>query len=231
MKIIVNERLVRRNTRIGQYTTIIALLVLLAGMVISFQRPDLFWIALGALVVGFILSQVGMYYGNRWGRSPRPYEQISAGLKGLPGEYTLYHYMTPAAHLLIGPAGAWVLLAQYQKGKIRWDGRRWRQSGGGFVAGYMRLFGQDSIGRPEYEAAEEVRALKKYLAKRDVAEDQIPPIQAALVFTEDKVELDADNAPIPALPVKKLKEFIRRQAREKPMPALEIQRVNGWFGE
>ena len=32
-------------------------------------------------LIGFIMTQVGMYMGNRWGRSPRPDEKIDSGLK------------------------------------------------------------------------------------------------------------------------------------------------------
>ncbi len=71
MKIIKNEKLIKRNGQIGQWTSIGALVILAAGMYISFQRPDLFNYAIIALLVGFIMTQVSMYFGNRWGRSGR----------------------------------------------------------------------------------------------------------------------------------------------------------------
>jgi hypothetical protein len=72
MKIIKNEKMIKRNSKIGQYTSLGALVVLGVGMYISFTMPELFVWAVGALLLGFTLTQVGMYFGNRWGRSPRP---------------------------------------------------------------------------------------------------------------------------------------------------------------
>src|SRR3972149_1837136 len=107
MEIITNERLVRRNARVGQITSLVGLLVLAGGMYISFTQPQLFGLSLAALLVGFALSQIGIYFGNRWSRRPRPDETLSQALKGLDDRYHLYHYETPASHLLVGPAGVW----------------------------------------------------------------------------------------------------------------------------
>src|SRR3990172_965570 len=118
MKIIKNEKLINRNSKIGQFTSLAALVVLFGGMYILFGKPELFTWSLIALVLGFTMTQIGMYFGNRWGRRPRPDEQLDAAFKGMPGEFTLYHYMTPVSHLLVGPAGVWILLPYHQKGKV-----------------------------------------------------------------------------------------------------------------
>ena len=102
-------------------------------MYISLTRQDLFVYALVALLVGFTLTQIGMYMGNRYGRKPRPDEKLDAGLKGLPGEFTMYHYTTPASHLLVGPAGVWLLMPYHQRGKVAFKKNRWQMSGGGFL--------------------------------------------------------------------------------------------------
>ena len=155
MKIIKNEKLIKRNSIIGQWTSILALAVLGGGMYMSFANPadtQLVTYSIIALVVGFILTQVGMYMGNRWGRSPRPDEKIDAELKGLPGDYTLYHFVTPASHLLVGPAGVWTLLPYRQRGVVTYTKNRWRIGNGGFLQAYMSIFGQEGIGRPDLEA-------------------------------------------------------------------------------
>ena len=155
MKIVKNEKLIKRNSKIGQFTSLGALVVLGVGMYISFTRPELFVWAVGALLLGFTLTQVGMYFGNRWGRSPRPDERLDAGLKGLPGEFVIYHWTTSVAHLLVGPAGIWVLLPFHQRGHVTYRKNRWRMAGGGFLQNYMRLFGQEGLGpcRGEHGAA------------------------------------------------------------------------------
>ncbi len=224
MKIIKNEKLIKRNSKIGQWTSMGALIVLGLGMYISFTKPELFAYSIGALLLGFTMTQIGMYMGNRWGRSPRPDEKLDAGLKGLPGDYTMYHYVTPAAHLLIGPAGLWVLMPYHQRGKVVYRKNRWRNSGGGFFQGYMRIFGQEGLGRPELELDSETESLKKYFAKH-AGESEIPEIQAAMVFTGDNVEIEANDSPIPAMKVKQLKDFIRQKTKEKALSAEKIKRI------
>lgn len=224
MKIIKNEKLIKRNSKIGQYTSLGALVVLGIGMYVSFTRPELFVWAIGALLVGFTLTQIGMYFGNRWGRSPRPDEKLDAGLKGLPGDFVIYHWTTPVPHLLVGPAGLWVLMPYHQRGSVRYRNNRWRMSGGGFFQNYMRLFGQEGIGRPDLEADSEINALRKALAK-EMEESEIPPIHAALVFTNEGVEIEAADAPMPAVSLKKLKELMRNKAKAKPITAKELEKV------
>ncbi len=224
MKIIKNRKLIQRNNKIGQWTSLAALVVLIIGMYISFTRQDLFVWALASLLLGFTMTQISMYFGNRWGRSPRPDEKLDAGLKGLPGDFVIYHWMTPASHLLVGPAGIWVLLPYQLRGKVAYQKNRWRLSGGGFMQAYLRIFGQEGIGRPDLEAEAEIEAVRKALATQ-MDESEIPAIQAALVFTDDPIEIEAGDSPLPALPVKKLKEFMRNKAKEKPIAAASLQAV------
>lgn len=230
MKIIKNEKLIKRNAKIGQYTSLGALAVLGVGMYISFTQPELFVWAVGALLLGFTLTQIGMYFGNRWGRSPRPDEKLDAGLKGLHKEFNIYHWTTPVSHLLVGPAGIWVLLPYHQRGQVSYRKNRWKMAGGGFLQNYMRLFGQEGIGRPDLEAESEINSVYKMLAK-EMDEGEIPEINAVLVFTTEGVEIEAEEAPIPALPLKKLKDFIRNKAKEKPLTAQDLEKVKAVLPE
>jgi hypothetical protein len=224
MRIIRNEALIKRNGRIGQWTSLGALGVLGVGMYFSFQRPDLFVYSIGALIVGFTMTQVGMFFSNRWGRSPRPDEQLDAALKGLPGEATIYHYVTAVPHLLVGPMGVWVLLPYHQRGTVTFQNNRWRLSGGGFMQAYMSIFGQEGLGRPDLDAANQVDSLKKQLAKNMDA-GTLPPIDGALVFTSDKAQIESSAAPFPALPVKKLKDFLRQKTKDASISADAIRKV------
>ncbi len=224
MKIIRNEKLIKRNAKIGQWTSLGALVVLGVGMYISFTRVDLFAYSIAALLVGFTLTQIGMYMGNRYGRRPRLDEKLDAGLKGLPGEFVMYHYTTPASHLLVGPAGIWVIMPYHQRGVVTYKKNRWRISGGGFLQAYMRIFGQEGLGRPDLEIAGEIEALRKYLAKH-MDEAQIPEIRALMVFTSDNVEIEAEGAPLPAMKLKQIKDFFRQKAKEKPITPAQLAAV------
>ena len=231
MKIIKNEKLIKRNSRIGQYTSIGALVVLGVGMYISFTRPDLFAWSVTSLVVGFAMTQVGMFFSNRWGHSPRPDEQLDSGLKGLPNEDTIYHYVTPVSHLYVGVAGIWVLLPLHQRGRVMYQKNRWKISGGGFMQSYLSIFGQEGLGRPELEIASEMESIKRFLSKKMEGENAVPEIQGALIFTNELIEIEENDAPTPALKLKQLKDFMRQKSKEKPLPTKSLERIKGLFGE
>ena len=224
MKIIKNETLIKRNAKIGNWTSLGALAVLGGGMYLSFTRPELFTYSLIALLLGFILTQVGMYMGNKFGRSPRPDEKLDAGLKGLQNEFVMYHYTTPASHLLVGPAGVWVVMPYHQRGQVEFKKDRWQMRGGGFLQSYMRIFGQEGLGRPDLEINNEINSLKKHLLK-DMDESEIPAINAVMVFTNDEAVVEAEGSPFPAIKVKQLKEFIRQKAKEKKLSAETLNKL------
>jgi hypothetical protein len=213
MKIVTNEKYIRRNRKIGQYTTLASLAILVIGFIISLTPdPNLFIFSLLALVLGFILSQVGIYFGNHWGKSPRPDEVLTMGLKGLEDKYTLYNYMTVVPHLLVGPAGIWILSTYNQKGTISYDAtsKRWHQKGGNIL---MKFFAQEGLGRPDQDVYSQFQDLQKYFSK-EVNILNLPSPQVAMVFLNEKAVLQAQDSPIPAIGIEKIKDFIRRQAKE-----------------
>jgi hypothetical protein len=224
MKTIKNEKLIKRNAQIGSWTTLAALVVLGLGMYLSFTRPELFTVSLIALVLGFTLTQVGMYMGNKFGRSPRPDEKLDAGLKGLQNEFVMYHYTTPVSHLLVGPAGVWVVMPYHQPGEAIFKKNRWQMKGGGFLQSYMRIFGQEGLGRPDIEIENEIKALMKFLLKH-LDESEIPEINALMVFTNENVELNGEGSPVPAMKLKQLKDFFRQKTKEKKLPAETLNKL------
>lgn len=224
MKIIKNEPLIKRNSKIGQWSSLAGVIVLVIGMYLTLQRPELFNYALIALLVGFVLTQVSIFLGNRFGRSPRPDESLDAGLKGLPGDYNLYHFIAAVPHLLVGPAGIWVLKPYRQAGKVAYKNHRWKMGGGGFMQSYMRLFGQEGIGRPEGEADSDIKSVRKDLARR-LGDDNAPPVNAMLVFLNQDVEIEAADSPLPALRLRQIKDFLRQRAKDQPLGVLDIQRI------
>ena len=227
MEIHTNERLIKRNARIGQITSITGLAILAGGMIISFTRPEMFSISLVALLIGFGLSQIGIYFGNRWGRRPRPDEVLDTALKGLDGRYSIYHYTTPTSHLLVGPAGVWVLMPRHQAGTITYDENknRWRQQGGNL---YLKIFAQENLGRPDLEVGSEIHAIASFLEER-LGEEKVPEVSAALVMTNEKCVVDADNAPAPTLEEKKLKDFIKKTAKSKPISLDLVKEIQTAF--
>lgn len=222
-----NDSLIKRNARIGQVTMFVALAVLAGGMFVSFQYPEQANWSFLALLLGFILSQVGIYYANRYSRKPRPDELIDQALKGMDKKYALYHYLTPATHLLVGPSGLWVLLPYYQRGTITYSKGRWRQQGGGLMYQYLKLFAQEGLGRPDMDVANQINALKSYLQKR-LPEESLPEIQAALVFTNPKAQIaipEDETPPAETVLLKDLKELIRKSGKSKTISQDKVKLI------
>ena len=228
MIIVRNEKLIKRNTQIGKYSGIIAIAILGGGMYLSFQYQDQIIYSMVALILGFILSQVGIFYTNRFGRSPRPDQELDNALKGLDDQYVLYHYQSPVDHLLIGPAGIWILFPHLIKGKIIFDDKkgRWKKIGGNF---YLKFFAQDSIGNPDQDIDSAIKRLQKGLG--NIPDFELPVIKSALVFTNELAEVDAENAPYPTLHARQLKKVIRKEAKgDTPLSIPVLNTVQDFLG-
>lgn len=219
MKINTNEKLIKRNSRLGQIASILSLVVLGVGMYFSFKDTEGKYIALtfGALIVGFLVFQFGNYYLSRWGKSPRPDELISAALKGLDDRFSLYHYTTPLFHLLVGPNGVFVLLPYNQAGSLYYDTQRnrWRQKGGN---AFLKLFGNEGLGRPDMEAKYAQTDLADYVKKLGLDPSPLTN-NVILVFTNPKADISLEDSPTLATTGEKLKEFLRRKLKENPISA------------
>jgi len=233
MKIVTNHKLIKNRKIIGQITTVSALVILAVGLVISFKadntQTDLLTYSFLCLIVGFLLSQIGIYFSTRWGRSPRPDETISQSLKGLDNKYSLYHYTTPVSHFLVGPAGAWILLPYFQAGQIIYNDKRgkWQQKGGSV---FLKIFGQENLGRPDQDANAALRSMNKFIGGKSASSDALEP-QVAIIFTNEKAVVDAANAPIPTMAASKLKEFIRRLAKQEPASPDQVSALQALLPE
>ena len=86
MLIITNEKLIRRNTRIARTCVISGMIVLVGGFFVSIKFPEQQYIVIFALIIGFFLSQVGIFFTNRWARQPRS-DQATALRAGGPVDF------------------------------------------------------------------------------------------------------------------------------------------------
>jgi hypothetical protein len=224
MEVIVNTKLIKRNNKLGSIATFASLGILAVGLVLSFmdKTGNYFYLSFLALILGFVISQVGIYFSNRWGRSPRPDEVLTSSLKGLGDKYTLFNFYGPVSHLLLTPDSAWALLPFSQGGQITFDEKkkRYHQKGGNW---YMKLFAQESLGRPDAEANVAVEDVEKFLKKNGIED---VPVNAALVFINPKASVDASNAPYPTTTGEKLKDVIRKSVKDKKTTVAGIQELD-----
>jgi hypothetical protein len=219
MKTYSNEKLIKRNTLIGNITSLTSIAVLGVGMYLSFKDTtgsQYLTITYTCLIVGFLLFQVGNYFTNRFGKPPRPDQRISQALKGLDDKYTLYHYMTNIPHLLVGPSGIYCLLPYNQIGTITYNAEknRWKQTGGNF---FLKTFGGESLGRPENDSQYTVGDITKFFQKKGVDLGGTIP-EPVLVFTNEKATIDAGSYEGLVVISEKLKELIRKRAKSNPVP-------------
>lgn len=225
MRVYSNDKLIKRNGRIGNISSLASLIVLGAGMFFSFKAKDGSYLVLTftALIVGFLLFQVGNFYMAKFGKSPRPDERLTSALKGLDDKYSLHHYTTPISHLLVGPAGILCLLPFQQAGNITYDASRkkWKQIGGNF---FLKTFGGENLGNPEKEVNYTVKDTLSFLEKAGIDLDDHTP-EALLVFTNEKATLTADESITPAVTAAKIKEFVRKKAKQTQLPQDLIARI------
>jgi hypothetical protein len=222
MKIVTNQKVIKRNSRIGQVATLVSLAILGGGLFMSFN-PELIQYSFFALLSGFIISQVGIHYGTKFGRSPRPDERLTQALKGLGDQYVLYHFAGPVPHLLVGPAGIIPLLPYNQRGTFTYDEnkKRWRQKGGNL---YLKIFAQEGLGRPDLDVEANLQDVNNYLQK-NLSEAELPTVKPVLVFTHPQADVQVQNSPHPSVASEKLKDLIRRMAKEEPVPNEQVRLV------
>ena len=213
MKIVSNKKLIEKNKKIGQYLMWGSLGIVVVAMYLLWTKPEQMNYLFPIVIVGFFAMQFASYYSSKFGLSPRPDEILSQSLKGLDNKFTLYHYVTPSSHLLVGPAGLWILLPFHQGGTITFDQKtgRWKQKGGNL---YLKIFGQESLGRPDQQIKASEKDLQKFLDK-NFSNIELPETKTLLVFTSDKAVLDIEDAAAPTLPAKKIKDFFRKMSKSE----------------
>ncbi len=231
MEIIRNEQYIATRARIGTITSFLGLGVLIGGMVLTFfnNNPQYITIALLCLPLGWLFSQIGLYFANRFVRSPRPDERIDEGLGNVKGG-RLYHYVLPVPHVILSRAGIITIVSKYQSGDITVDGYNWKQTNIGFT---RRMFGQENLGNPSIEAEYQLKQVAKFIGSHvpELAEQELP-IGAVIVFTtKDGGTLDLKGSDVPALHYTKLKGFWKQRQQEKNLDEATYQLLRDAFDE
>jgi len=211
MKLEINNKLIQRNKTIGNVTSIAGIAILAGGLILNINpTPTKTLISFGALIVGFVISQVSTYFITRFSRSPRFDEIIANNLDKLNNDYTFHVYSGPVPMVLVGPAGLWVPIPITASGEIYFD-KKWKQKGGSFL---LKLFGQENIGRPSLDIESNEREINKNLS-RHFSEGEMPLVSSILVLLHPKGTIgDVQNAPTPIVEANALRRMIRKIDRK-----------------
>lgn len=227
MVILRDEARIYRLAKIGQYASLIGMLMLIGGLIIVFTRVEnAFFFQLLALTAGWLISQVGMYLAQRYLREPRPDQVLDEAVKKVAGNGRFYHYLLPAPHVLLSPDGIIVFAPKFQGGIISADGNKWKQKG----VGFRKYFGQEGVGNPSREAERMVTALANFLRKNVPSVAEVP-IGALIVFTSKGVNLNVAKSDIPAMHFTKVKGFLKRQKRAEPLATADFEAIRAAFDE
>ncbi len=220
MRVSRNEKLIKQRARLGTYATFAGLGVLVAGMIASFQQQYL-TLALGALVLGFLLSQVGSYNLRRWSRSPRPDQVVEIELKGFDDRYHLYSWALPAPHVLLSPQGLYSFETRDQSGQISVQGESWHTK---FSVGRaLLLFGQEGLGNPSRDAQSHAAQVEQ-LIKAQIPETTVQ-VQPVVVFLDKRVQLTLDNPTVPVLLAEDIKRWLRGAGKGETLKTADYRAI------
>jgi len=142
MRIYTNNNLILKKGKLGRRLSMAGLIILGLGMLASFapgmiqkwidsgnelaQNPFILWtynggwlyLSLGALILGFILGQIGNAYMRRFLKPRRPDAVIAQALKGFDDRNRLYAWASPIDLAFAGPAGVFAIVTRDVGGQI-----------------------------------------------------------------------------------------------------------------
>ena len=214
MKLVRNDKQIKRNKLIGNVMTFTSLGVLGLGLYFAFQK-DMSQILYSyvCLIVGFLLTQIGLNFVNRYGRSPRYDEILGSAFEKLRHEYTYYVYSSPVPMLLLGPCRLWMPIPVNATGDISYQDGKWVHKTKNRI---QKIMGQDTVGKPDKEVAEASATLARYLTEKGIPPEMHPELKPIMVVYLKETQLgDVSQAPYPVVELEDLKRYIRRMDREE----------------
>ncbi len=199
MRIVTNERLIRRNRKIAQYAFFITLGLLFLGLLVTNIAPSSPLMLIAPLIVLPVALGATFYsvrMANQWLREPMPEAIIQRGIKGVSSRSVLYNYVLPAHHLLVAPQGVFTLTIRPQEGTFRVEGERWSRKGG-ILGKLLAFFRQDMLGDPNYAAMRDAEKIQVLLDK--TVPGSGVKVQPVILFTSPRAQVEIIDPVIPVL--------------------------------
>jgi hypothetical protein len=227
MKISINEKAIKRNKAIAQYSLYGAIGFIGIGLLLTFTNAKneytVTYLSYLVLLPAYLLMQVNAMMMNKWGKKPREDEYVTNSLKGLDNRYSLFHYTTPVSHILVGPGGIWIINAYHQSGNITYDEKkkRYTQKGGGNFL--TKIFAMDSLSDIERDSKRQRSAFENFFKKEEI--NDYPQPVVANVFYHRDAKVDAKNAPELTMNIVKLKDMIRQKGKTPFMKEEQINKI------
>lgn len=226
MRVTSNSKLIRRRARLGMTASLAGMAVLVVGLFASF-RPQLIWVSLVTLLLGFLLAQIGTYNVRRWGRSPRPDQVLEESMKGFDDRYHFYAWSLPAPYVLLAPQGLYCLVTRDQRGKISATGANWHSK---FNLGRaLLMFAQEGLGNPTEEARAQAMRLQEWV--RNKLPEVSASVQPLIIFIDPRAELQVTDPVVPVLDAKGMKKWLRGSGKGEMLKPADLKALETLFDE
>jgi len=226
MQVLTNESYIATRKKLGERAPFVGLLVLAGATVLLFVKPAWTWYVMLLIWVGFVISIIGTYFGDRFVGVLAHHKKVPEALKGLDSTYALLVYRTPIPFVLVGPGGVTTITVRSQGGTVSYDGKRWRQRQK--MSFFRRVAGQETIGQPDRLAEAEAQSIRDYLRSR-LPEGVEVPVQPLVMFVDPQVQLTAESSPVPALRAADVKRWLRKEGRQSKLADEVLKQLYATF--
>jgi hypothetical protein len=231
MQVITNTQIIESRSKWAKRLSPAAMLVLLGGFALnlySFNKPEYTRYVFALLLIGFFLAITSSHLVNRWVKEPRSDQVFSTTLKKFGKEFILFNYTTKPPHILVTPTRVYVLVAKRQTGDITVKGAKFSRKFS--WARFFKFFGEESLGLPDAEAENNKGKLVKLLKDNGFSDEELPEIDAVIVFTNKDANLTLVDPTIPVLYSNELKTYLREHDKQHNIPAQLRSRLVEIFG-
>jgi hypothetical protein len=229
MHVHLNEALVRARVRVSVFFLVLSIAFLSSGFILSTTLEDLalrYTVSLVALLIGLLFWFQNQSYLARWGPRGRQDQVLRAALKDLDKRYHLFIFPGSALpdYIVVGPIGVLVIIPRAMPGTIRYTGGRWRHETRvpAWLRFFVRFSPHDVLGDQTADARDALQQTQRFLEGKPLPASLADlPVQTVVVFTHPQVRLEVQNAPVPAVQVRALRNHMRRLPRALTPPQVE----------
>ncbi len=214
MRVITNEAHISLRTKIGEKAPLVGFVVLGIGTAMIFLKPLWLWPSMILVWVGFFISLIGSYLGERYVGPMAHHKKVVEALEGLDDQYVLLMYKLPVSFVLLEPGGLTTITVKSQGGEITYRQGHWMHREK--MSFLRKLAGQESVGRPDRTAQDEAQELQQLLAER-LPEGITVPVRPVILFIDANVKLETKESPVPAFRMNGLKRWLRKGGKRPPL--------------
>ncbi|MDX9849130.1 MAG: hypothetical protein RBT01_01355 [Anaerolineaceae bacterium] len=216
MKIIIDQKSVKRNSLIGKILRWVSLGCMLIALIAVFSEdisanPNLFAVYFSVMIVGVLLSSVSSYFTTRFGKSPRPDELINKSLKGLDDRFQIFHYRSSIPHLLSGPAGVWSIIPTFVDGEIIYDEKKgnWIHKRNSFL---NRVLQKEYFPNPLSEYKHHHKEFEKIISSLN---NKKPELKVLILLLHKNATISgiSENENIMIISAEKIKDRFRKMSK------------------